>query len=250
MLLQRCTSSRLKKPSMAFSTSSFKKRGFRMTPIFGGLQPPKMAVHPCTARSSLLALALCLSLLTGCGSTPSNTESEQESAEARVIPPQVQTLYEQAVASMAAGDDMDASLRFQEFLLQYPDYSGAHINLAIIHARNGDDVAAEASITDALILDPLQPQALNQLGMLLRRQGNFEAAENAYLKAVTADPDYALAHYNLGVLNDLYLQHLDAALQHYERYQDIAGEDKQVMRWIADLKRRVTATQRSANVTE
>ena len=185
-------------------------------------------------------------LLTG----SSEQEAGGEPVEARVIPPNVQTLYEQAVASMAAGDDMDASLRFQEFLLQYPDYSGAHVNLAIIHARNGDDVAVEASITDALILDPLQPQALNQLGLLLRRQGKFEAAENAYLKAVEADPDYALAHYNLGVLYDLYLQRLDAALHHYERYQEIAGEDKLVMRWIADLKRRVTASQRSANVTE
>ena len=186
-------------------------------------------------------LALCLSLLTGCGSMPSgasNAESEQESADGRVVPPNVQTHYEQAVAIMAAGDDVDASLRFQEFLLQYPDYPGAHVNLAIIHARNGDDVAAEASITDALILDPLHPEALNQLGMLLRRQGKFAAAENAYLKAVAARPDYALAHYNLGVLNDLYLQQLDAALQHYERYQDIAGEDKLVMRWITDLKRR------------
>ena len=205
----------------------------------------------------LVALTMCLSLLAGCGSMPSGSsdaESGQaagsESADGRVIPPRVQTLYEQAVASMAAGDDIDASLRFQEFLLQYPDYSGAHINLAIIHSRNGDDAAVEASLTDALILDPLQPQALNQLGMLLRRQGQFDAAENAYLKAVTADPDYALAHYNLGVLNDLYLQRLDAALQHYERYQEIVGDDKLVMRWIADLKRRVSATQRSANVTE
>jgi hypothetical protein len=41
----------LKKPSMAFSTSSFEKRGFRKTPIFNGLQPSKMAVHPCTALS-------------------------------------------------------------------------------------------------------------------------------------------------------------------------------------------------------
>jgi tetratricopeptide (TPR) repeat protein len=216
------------------------------------LLPRFISYYSCR-RYCMPALAVCLSLLAGCGSMPSSDagqEAGSESAEARVIPPQVQTLYEQAVASMAAGDDMDASLRFQEFLLQYPDYSGAHVNLAIIHARNGDDAAVEASITDALILDPLQPQALNQLGMLLRRQGNFEAAENAYLKAVTADPDYALAHYNLGVLNDLYFQRLDAALQHYERYQEIAGEDKLVMRWIADLKRRVSATQRSANVTE
>jgi hypothetical protein len=43
----------LKKPSMAFSTSSFEKRGFRMTPIFNGMQPSKMAVHPCTARTLL-----------------------------------------------------------------------------------------------------------------------------------------------------------------------------------------------------
>jgi hypothetical protein len=33
---------------MAYSTSSFEKRGFRMTPIFNGLQPLKMLVHPCT----------------------------------------------------------------------------------------------------------------------------------------------------------------------------------------------------------
>lgn len=218
----------------------------------------KMLIKPSVSpvalsKCCLPALAMCLSLLAGCSSTPSGSSEQEaggEPVDARVIPANVQTLYEQAVASMAAGDDMDASLRFQEFLLQYPDYSGAHVNLAIIHARNGDDVAVEASITDALILDPLQPQALNQLGLLLRRQGKFEAAENAYLKAVTADPDYALAHYNLGVLYDLYLQRLDAALHHYERYQEIAGEDKLVMRWIADLKRRVTASQRSANVTE
>jgi hypothetical protein len=53
---------------MAFSTSPFKRRsraslrsaalrrpvwqrGFRKVPIFNGLQPLKMPVHPCTARS-------------------------------------------------------------------------------------------------------------------------------------------------------------------------------------------------------
>ncbi|MFQ5981897.1 MAG: tetratricopeptide repeat protein, partial [Woeseiaceae bacterium] len=102
----------------------------------------------------------------------------------------------------------------------------------------------------ALIIDPEHPVVLNQLGMLLRRQGKFVEAEAAYLKAVTASPDYALAHYNLGVLNELYFQRLDAALQHFERYQEIEGEDKQVTKWIADLKRRLSAQQKTANVTE
>jgi tetratricopeptide (TPR) repeat protein len=101
-----------------------------------------------------------------------------------------------------------------------------------------------------LIIDPEHPAALNQLGMLLRRQGKFRDAESAYTRAVTADPDYALAHYNLGVLNELYLQQLDLALQHFERYVELGGDDDQVTKWIADLKRRITSTQRTANVTE
>jgi Flp pilus assembly protein TadD len=151
---------------------------------------------------------------------------------------------------MASGDFMEAQLRFQEFVLQFPDNPGAHVNLAIIHSGTGDDQAAENSIPDALMLNPQHPAALNQLGMLLRRQGKFPEAEAAYSKAVTAEPDYALAHYNLGVLNELYMQDLDIALQHYERYQALDGSAEHVEKWIADLKRRISTAQRTANVTE
>ena len=202
-------------------------------------------------RISLLAL---LMLLGACASGPKPAKDSAAEAgadgEMREIPPQALTLYEQAVASMASGDSIDAELRFQEFLLQYPDYPGAHVNLAIIFAGRDDLQAAENSLTDALIIDPEHAQALNQLGMLLRRQGKFGEAESAYTRAVAASPDYALAHYNLGVLNDLYLQRLDTALVHYERYQALNGEDEQVTRWIADLKRRIGRQQRTANVTE
>lgn len=207
-------------------------------------------------RFSFLA-ATALLVVAGCASGPETARENTgdvrnagEPAESREIPTRARTLYEQAVAIMAAGDTIDAELRLQEFLLQYPDYPGVHVNLAIIFADRGDFQAAENSLTDALIIDPEHPAALNQLGMLLRRQGKFDAAESAYLKAVTASPDYALAHYNLGVLNDLYFRRLDAALTHYERYQELVGEDKQVTRWIADLKRRIGSQQRTANVTE
>jgi len=208
------------------------------------------------ARARIAQACLCLMLIGGCASGPGQKvapAAAQADAEQRVyreIPPRAMTLFEQAVAVMSTGDIVEAQFRFQEFLLQYPDFPGAHVNLAIIYAQNGDDQAAEGSITDALIIDPEHPAALNQLGMLLRRQGKFAEAESAYMKAIAAEPDYALAHYNLGVLNELYLQRLDVALLHYEYYQSLIDEDKQVEKWITDLKRRVQANQRTANVTE
>jgi Flp pilus assembly protein TadD len=101
-----------------------------------------------------------------------------------------------------------------------------------------------------LALKPDHPAALNQMGMLLRRNGKFLEAEAAYLKAVTVSPEYALAHYNLGVLNELYLQRLETALQHFEIYQSLVGEDNQVAKWIKDLTRRVAANQRTANAAD
>ena len=209
--------------------------------------------------SRRLLLPVIALVLAGCGASGPKPDKVSRAeapvaastpAEMVEVPARVQTMYEQAVAVMASGDFVDAELRLKEFLLQYPGYPGAHVNLAIIHNNNGNDAAAQAAIDAALALNPYHAAALNQQGMLLRRNGKFIEAEAAYLKAVTASPDYALAHYNLGVLNELYLQRLDNALQHFERYQALVGEDKQVEKWIADLRRRVAATQRTANVAE
>ncbi len=211
------------------------------------------------SRSVPVAL-LVLITVGGCaGGSPAKAPESQRAIKSEIgggavaesaIPPQVRTLYEQAAAAMAAGDYVDAELRFKEFLLQYPQYPGAYVNLAIIHANNDNNDAARSVLDAALALNPNHPAALNQLGMLLRKNGKFLEAEAAYMKAVTVNPDYALAHYNLGVLNELYLQRLDIALQNFEAYQALVGEDKQVAKWIADLRRRVAATQRTANVAE
>ena len=221
-----------------------------------------MLLQRFTKRTRLAAGLTALLVLAGCaGSGPARDAGEprqqvdagapvEGELAAPVIPAETLTLYEQATAAMAAGDFVDAELRFKEFVLLYPDYPGAHVNLAIIHASNENDAATRAALDAALDLDPDHPVALNQMGMLLRRNGNFLEAEAAYLKAVTVSPDYALAHYNLGVLNELYLQRLEAALQHFETYQGLVEEDKQVAKWIADLTRRVAANQRTANVAE
>lgn len=202
-------------------------------------------------RRSAIALVTC-ALVGGCASSgPSErAAAAAEQGTGRVVSARAQTLYEQAAAAMAAGDHTDAELRFGEFLLQFPDYPGAHVNLAIIHTADGDDASADASIAKALAIDAGYAPALNQLGILRRREGRFDDAEAAYLKAVGADPDYALPHYNLGVLYELYQQQLEPALKHFEIYQSLTDNDEEVSKWIADLKRRIGANQRTANVTE
>ena len=218
-----------------------------------------MLLQRCSEKRPWIVLPLAMLVLAGCGGSkavrspgapqPSEVVAD-DTAAGPVIPPLALTLFEQAAASMAGGDLIDAELRFKEFLLQFPEYPGAYVNLAIIHTSNGNDVAARASIDAALALQPDHAAALNQLGMLLRRNGKFLEAEAAYLKAVTVSPEYALAHYNLGILNELYLQRLDVALLNFETYHSLIGEDKQVERWIADLTRRVAANQRTANVMD
>ena len=217
------------------------------------------AVEACAGCTSVVRIAVASAavvtavLASGCAAGPASPPAEAAEpavVETREIPPRVQTLYEQAAAAMAAGEDLEAELRFREFVTQYPDWPGAHVNLAILSMRKGDDLAAEAHIQEALRIEPEHAPALNQLGIVKRRQGSFEEAESAYLKAVTASPEYYLAHYNLGVLNELYLQRLDSALVHFERYLELGGEDEEVEKWVADLKRRLEASQRTARMTE
>jgi tetratricopeptide (TPR) repeat protein len=219
-----------------------------------------MLLQRCTKVRSTASLTLlaALVMLCGCGGTATKPPPEaRQGGNAggteilrTDVPQQALTMFEQATAVMAGGDFLDAELRFKEFLLRYPDFPGAYVNLAIIHSNNGNDAAAQQAIDGALALDPNHAAAWNQQGMLHRKNGKFIEAEGAYLKAVTASPEYALAHYNLGVLNELYLQRLETALVHFEQYQSLVGSDEQVEKWIADLTRRVAANQRTANVAE
>jgi len=221
-----------------------------------------MLSQRCFSRQPAVALVLLCVLLSGCAEFAAVTApasgrpatktagTEASSGTIQYVPPQALTLFERATAALAAGDFVEAEFGFKELSLLYPDYPGAYVNLAIIHAHNDDDEAAKAAIDAALALNASHPVALNQAGMLFRRNGKFLEAEAAYLKAVTVSPDYALAHYNLGVLYELYMQRLDKALQHFVAYQSIVGEDRQVDKWIADLRRRVAAIQRTANATD
>jgi len=167
------------------------------------------------------------------------------------VPEAVTQAYDRALVAMLGNDAVEAELELENFVLEYPDYPGPFVNLEIIYQRNGRLAEAREALDNALALDPDHAIANNQLGILNRTEGQFAAAEEAYLRALAADPNYVLAYYNLGVLLDLYLKRPAEALENYERYQEFQAEPNEtVARWIIDLRRRVGASNSTAQVAQ
>jgi tetratricopeptide (TPR) repeat protein len=119
-----------------------------------------------------------------------------------------------------------------------PGAIAPHIDLGIAYARAGDLDRAEGSLGKALAINPDHPVANNELGIVYRRKGRFAEARTAYEKALAISPSFHFAHRNLAILCDLYLIDLGCALTHYEEYSRAVPDDKEAVKWIADLRAR------------
>jgi tetratricopeptide (TPR) repeat protein len=99
-----------------------------------------------------------------------------------------------------------------------------------------------AALEAAVATDPGNCEAQTALALELRRAGEFAAAEQHYLACLAVRPDFGPAQLNLGILYELYLDRLDAALEAYRRYQGLVGEpDPRVSGWMQDIERRLEA---------
>ncbi|MGO9934292.1 MAG: tetratricopeptide repeat protein [Steroidobacteraceae bacterium] len=157
------------------------------------------------------------------------------------IPARAAQQYEQALQLMKSGRSTDAELEFKQLADGYPQFAGPRLNLGLIYMHDSRLPEAEAAFKAAVELSPNNPVAGNELGITLRKLGKFTEAESAYQRTIAADPNYAPTHLNLGVLYDLYLAEPQKALDQFERYIEIAGENKQVAGWVVELKKRVGA---------
>ncbi len=208
-----------------------------------------------TARRAVSGPAIVASvlLLQGCGTSGSllSGTATRRADATESVPAFAMAAYERALEAMASGDATEAELELEQLILEYPNYAGPYVNLAILYRGSGRAEEAVEVLHRALALEPNHPAANNQLGILLRAQGQFVDAEAAYRLAIDADPEYALAYYNLGILLDLYLNRPAEALQQYERYQDLAAEpNAAVALWIIDLRRRLGVTDSTPRVAQ
>ncbi len=147
--------------------------------------------------------------------------------------------YARAMGMMATGQDAEALELLRTISAKAPALSGPLVNQGVILLRQKQYADAETQLLKALEINARNPYGYNLLGIALREQGKFANARSAYESALALDPDYAKAHFNLGVLADLYEQDLPRALTHYERYQALQSKpDPAVANWIIDLQKR------------
>ena len=154
--------------------------------------------------------------------------------------------YIDALSAARKGNSKEAIRLFKQTIVSYPQYAPAYTNLGLqqLHIRNRS--AAKINLTKAITLKPNNPISYNHLGVIARINGNFDEALKLYQKSLDLNEDYALAHLNMGILQDLYLYDLTQALEHYESYQSlIKKKDKLVAKWIIDIKRRIAKNKKS-----
>jgi tetratricopeptide (TPR) repeat protein len=150
----------------------------------------------------------------------------------------VRAEYDQALRLLAAQPAAPGIALLVGVTESAPGAIAPHIDLGIAYARAGDLDLAEESLGKALAINPDHPVANNELGIVYRRKGRFADARAAYERALAISPTFHFAHRNLAILCDLYLMDLGCALTHYEAYSRAVPDDKDAVKWIADLKAR------------
>jgi Flp pilus assembly protein TadD len=194
-------------------------------------------------------LWIAAAVLAACGPA---TAARRDVAEAEAANgPTGFTITQDVRVAGAVRDDYESAIR----LLQQQQYEAGialltkvteaapaavapHVDLGIAYSRTGALDRAEASLKQALALDPAHPIANNELGMVYRRSGRFADARASYENALEHYPSFHFAHRNLAILCDLYLQDYACALEHYEAYRAAVPDDREAVKWIADVQAR------------
>jgi tetratricopeptide (TPR) repeat protein len=207
------------------------------------------------SRLSNRFVSLCgAALIAGCQSAPhaaqatatpelmtaSTTSAPSAASESPApVPAQAAEQYADALRLMRSGRSAEAEAELQRLAKAYPEFAGPEVNLGLLYLQSSQLVEAEAAFKTALERNPANAVAGNELGITERKMGKFTEAEAAYQRTITADPSYAPTYLNLGVLYDLYLAEPQKALEQFEHYVQLAGENKQVAGWMVELRKRV-----------
>lgn len=182
-------------------------------------------------------LLIIIFFLAGCATD--QQPSQQAGTQLITSPPTSGDIerYREALTQLAQHKYQDASPVLLDLTQQHPDLAGPWANLGLISLRQGNTSDAEKYVREALKHNPRLPAALNLLGSIEYTKGNIRVAEKLFLDAIDSNPDYSMAHYNIALLYDIFLQDIAKAISHYEKYLQLTGNnDTKTQQWLEELR--------------
>jgi len=184
--------------------------------------------------SKQIGIVILLLAVASCSMTGGQRSSENDWSK-------VPEVYIKALTA-AKGDDKEATIKFlKQTISVAPTFSPAYTNLGLQELRAGQLELATENFKKSIELTEHNPVSYHYLGVIARMQGEFEQALGMYRKAIEQEPRYPAVYLNAGILLDLYMYDLPAALDYYQRYQDLSRtSDDVVSKWIIDLERRIS----------
>jgi tetratricopeptide (TPR) repeat protein len=183
-----------------------------------------------------------LTTITACSNQGVKTKTAPSKEESKSSAQEL-TLYKEAIIALN-NDELDkAETLFIRMSELQPNIAGSWANLALIKIKQGELKQASAFANTALTKNPNMPQALNLSGYLAQQRGEINQAKSYYLQAITYKEDYALAHYNLALLFDIYFQDIAKAIEHYQWYLAYSEQkDEATENWLEGLKATMAAS--------
>lgn len=186
---------------------------------------------------------LSLLVITACTSNQPLDEHTSQSSASTEASLEELSLYKDAIIALNDNNLEQAESLFIQLSDRQPNLAGPWANLALIQIKKDNLKQAQTYTTKALEKNPKMSQALNLSGYLAQKEGKISLAKTFYLQAITNKPDYALAHYNVALLYDVYLQDIEQAIKHYQLYlKHNERKDKKTEDWLEGLKATMSAS--------
>lgn len=189
---------------------------------------------------SYINVCLCILLafvITACSNNPLIVDDKAQVAQSPDSSLQELMLYKDAIIALNNNELDKAEELFIQMTEHQPNIAGSWANLALIKIKKSDFFQANTYIRIALEKNPNMPQALNLSGYLAQKKGEINVAKSFYMQAISNKPDYSLAHYNLALIYDTYLQNITKAIEHYQLYLAYnTQKDETTQSWLEGLK--------------